>query len=71
MDNLTVKRIYTPPKIIRVQLNPEQAVLGACSTAATALLNNILQFCENPNIGDRINCRKSGDGGAQDSAGTS
>jgi len=70
-DKSTAKRVYTPPQIVRVHLNPEQAVLSQCSVAATSVLNNILQSCENPNILDMLNCTKSGDGGAQDSAATS
>lgn len=66
MDKPTVKRVYTPPKIMRVELNPEQAVLSPCSINTTSIRTNVLVFCDSAIIGDRFNCRKSDDGGAKD-----
>ena len=31
------KRVYSKPKIMRVRLNPEQAVLSQCSVGSTDL----------------------------------
>lgn len=45
-----MKKPYASPQIIRVQLNPEQAVISACSIRATAL----------PNILSRDECMKPG-----------
>jgi hypothetical protein len=36
----TEKKAYSRPTIVRVKLNPEQAVLGACSTVGSGLSNN-------------------------------
>jgi hypothetical protein len=35
----TEKKAYSRPAIVRVKLNPEQAVLGACSSSGTSLSN--------------------------------
>lgn len=34
------KKAYSRPTIVRVKLNPEQAVLGACSSVGANLTNN-------------------------------
>lgn len=60
MDQPRVKRVYVPPKIVRVRLNPEQAVLSTCGIGATTLVQNVLQFCDS---GSGLNCRKGDDGG--------
>ncbi len=68
MDNMnkpTVKRAYTPPKIVRVALNPEQAVLSVCSASASTLVDNDPVFC-NP-VDD---CREMEPAGEEDSAST-
>ncbi len=70
VDQPRVKRVYVSPKIVRVRLNPEQAVLSVCSITSTSILNNIMTNCENLLDGD-INCRKASTGGAQDLAATS
>jgi len=36
----TEKKAYSRPTMVRVKLNPEQAVLGACSTSGSGLSNN-------------------------------
>ena len=35
----TEKKAYSRPAVVRVKLNPEQAVLGACSTSGSGLSN--------------------------------
>lgn len=65
------KRVYVPPTLIRVRLNPEQAVLSTCSTDATTNLANVMNRCDSATIGDMINCRKSDDGGSADFAAAS
>ena len=34
------KKAYSRPTIVRVKLNPEQAVLGTCSSVGSGLSNN-------------------------------
>ena len=63
------KRPYTPPTIVRIKLEQQQAVLAACSTSATTLTNNTNLNCA-PSSGS--NCRKNTRGGAaRDSGSTS
>ena len=41
------KRVYSKPKIMRVRLNPEQAVLSQCSASATDFKDGDASgFCE-------------------------
>lgn len=44
------KRPYTPPTLVRVKLEHQQAVLAACSTTTTLLSSG----------GTNTNCRSSG-----------
>jgi hypothetical protein len=34
------RKAYSRPTMVRVKLNPEQAVLGACSSSGSGLSNN-------------------------------
>lgn len=48
-----MKRPYTTPEVIKVPLNPEQAVLATCSVGATTVWKNIpLGWCSS-----RHNCK--------------
>ena len=40
-----MKREYTRPAIVKVDLNHEQAILGACSSIATTAKDAVLSFC--------------------------
>ncbi len=39
------KRAYSKPKIVRVQLNPEQAVLSQCSIKAGTIFRGVPTYC--------------------------
>lgn len=67
----TVKRVYTKPTILKVQLNHEQAVLAACSTNAggNPRRGSSSLIC-NPTSGGRP-CRKDSSSSGQDSKATS
>lgn len=39
------KKPYEAPQIVRVQLNPEQAVLSACAVSASTLTSNLNVTC--------------------------
>ena len=46
------KRVYSKPKIMRVRLNPEQAVLSQCSVGSTDLKDGDAGgFCEGGMMG--------------------
>ena len=61
------KKPYTPPKVVRVKLRHEQAVLSACSTLATTNSDLGGDRCSYPSGGS--NCRKASGaiGGVRDS----
>lgn len=41
------KQPYTPPKIVRVKLEHQQAVLAACSVSASVLMaNSSKRYCK-------------------------
>ena len=63
------KRPYTPPTIIRVKLEHQQAVLAACSTTATTLSQSSASLRCQPVGG--LNCRKHGTARNRDSNATS
>lgn len=50
------KRPYTPPTIVRVKLEHQQAVLVVCSTLATTLSTSSASLQCHDNLG--LNCRK-------------
>ena len=52
------KKPYTSPRITRVVLRKEQAILSACSTSATTLTDNGGTNC----IGGEGNCSKYSSG---------
>ena len=47
------KRPYTAPKVVRVKLTHEQAVLSACTVTATTMSNRLDVKCK---VG--VNCRR-------------
>lgn len=47
---MSEKKPYTPPQILRVELNHEQAILSACSLMTTAVSNGMMVWC-------RANCK--------------
>ncbi len=65
-DELT-KRKYSSPRIVRIELSHEQAVLSVCSTTTTSLANMTRQFCLRPSVDFPLGCRNSSDT-ANDSA---
>lgn len=60
------KRAYFKPKMVRVKLNPEQAVLSQCSVGAGTLSGQKLSYC---NLGN--DCRQTSRRGGADNAFTS
>ena len=65
------KRRYTAPEIFEVKLNPEQAVLTACSITATSLFDQGNARCKPPGQGLATGCkngRTSGSGGGDSGA---
>lgn len=60
----TAKRLYSQPKMLRVVLNHDQAVLSACSQNWTRLNQGVLGWC-------RRTCRKKTREQAVDYAATS
>jgi hypothetical protein len=59
------KKSYSAPRLVRVELNHEQAILSVCSTAATTLQAGTTNRCR------RGGCKKAGStsGTSDDSAG--
>ena len=55
------KKPYTSPKIFRVELNQEQAILAMCSNSTTNLSNVTGSSC-------KAACRRSTTGSGKDSA---
>ena len=43
----TEKKKYESPKVYRVVLNHDQAILSGCSTGTTSLSNNTSSWCRN------------------------
>lgn len=62
------KRSYTPPTIVRVKLEHQQAVLAACSTTATTLSTRVITWCSKRSSN---NCRKQSSTTGRDSSSTS
>ena len=63
---MMVKKPYTKPVILRVELNHEQAVLSACSTGVTSLSTVTQGFCRTSPA-----CRKGPCSGGDDNTRTS
>lgn len=63
------KRAYFKPKMVRVKLNPEQAVLSQCSAGATTLIdmNELSGFCKSSGGG----CRQQNKSGGSNSGASS
>lgn len=57
------KPLYEKPEIVKVKLNPSQAVLSICHASATTVMDGTIQLCKTGS------CRKSSASG--DSAGHS
>lgn len=55
-----MKKKYTSPSVIKVKLDPEQAILGACSSGTTNTSGG------NPTGTCRSDCKQSGSGGGDD-----
>ncbi len=66
---MTQRRPYEVPRLIRVRLNPTQAVLTPCSTLSSSLQRNVNTACDDPAGGH--NCRRDNAGHGQDSAAVS
>ena len=63
------KRPYTPPTIVRVKLEHQQAVLAQCSTLATTLSTSSASLrCHPP---ASLDCRKHSTARSRDSSSTS
>lgn len=56
------KRAYFKPKMVRVKLNPEQAVLSQCSAGATTLIDQDESpgFCKSSGGGCRQQTKSGG-----------
>jgi hypothetical protein len=54
---MTEKKSYSPPQLVRVELNHEQAILSVCSTTATNLKAGTTQTCQSGK------CKNKGGGG--------
>ena len=65
MDRHSTKKPYTTPQLFRVALNPEQAILSACSLAANTAQNGGGGNCRPQNSCKKAN--KAGDSGARPS----
>ena len=66
------KRPYTPPTIVRVKLEHQQAVLVQCSTFATSLSTSSASFRCHPLGGPSgLDCRKHSTARNRDSNATS
>jgi len=52
---MTQKKVYSTPTLYRVELNPEQAILSACSIMTTSALNAGNARC---NAGIIIACKR-------------
>jgi hypothetical protein len=65
-DTTKARRAYSPPELVRVELQHEQAILSACSTRATSNQAGNQRYCRQPILGDQ-GCRKGylGDSGAR------
>lgn len=61
------KRPYSPPRIVRVRLTHEQAVLSACSVTAVTLSTNNGLRCRPPSN----DCKKQSLGTNKDDTNTS
>lgn len=55
MEESSKKKKYESPKVYRVVLNHDQAILSGCSTASTSLSNNTNTWCRNTGT----TCRKT------------
>ena len=64
MKDQIEKKPYTPPKVVRVKLRHEQAVLSTCSTLATSVSDRGGDRCVTPANG---NCSKASVGPVRDS----
>ncbi len=67
MEKKTEKQKYESPKLYRVVLNHDQAILSGCSTASTSLSVNSASFC----INTGTTCRKSNVSGSANSTASS
>ena len=65
------KRPYTPPTIVRVKLEHQQAVLTPCSTTATSLSQSSASLRCQPSAAPGLNCRKHSTARNRDSNSTS
>ena len=62
------KRPYSPPQIFQVDLNPEQAILTACSIGVPSLIGNGNARCLPVQSGLSTGCKNaSASGGISDS----
>jgi hypothetical protein len=52
---MTSKKPYRPPQVVRVELNPDQAILSACSVMTTSVRNAGSQRC---NATGLLNCKR-------------
>ena len=61
------KRKYASPDVVKVELKPEQAILGTCSASATTTLDGVWNLCSGV---DKFDCKQLNHG-ASDNAATS
>jgi hypothetical protein len=71
MSPQMTKRPYSPPRVVRVRLAHEQAVLSACSTTATTVSAVNGLRCSKPIAQGGNNCKKQSSGSGVDSTNTS
>lgn len=65
------KKGYQPPQIFRVELNPDQAILTACSITATSIVSKGNARCKPPSQVPPLGCKNefsSGSGGGDSGA---
>lgn len=67
MEDSSKKKKYESPKVYRVVLNHDQAILSGCSTASTSLSVNSNNWC----INTGTTCRKSNSTNSANSAASS
>ena len=66
MSEAIKKRLYVPPQVFRVELNPEQAILTACSLGTMNVSNGSNNSCR-PASCKRHSGVGGGDSGARPS----
>jgi len=55
---MTTRKPYRPPQVVRVELNPDQAILSVCSVTAMTMKQGGGTSCRTPN-----NCKRGNGAG--------